>query len=121
MKYGGYTKEWIVDNYKSSKHKVQKVEILAELTNSDETTILTILNEAGVRQDSYKICNTCGKAYLGEYRRGHTNKCPECKQYESEFYRKRALFKKNMEKIKKLNDENLLLLNELENLKRRLK
>lgn len=121
MNYNGYSKEWIIDKYKNAKHKTEQIEILAELTASDETTILTILNDAGVREDTYKICNTCGKPYLGEYRRGHSNKCPECRAYERDYYRKRSMFKKNMEKIRELNDKNLLLIEELETLKRRLK
>lgn len=110
----GYTNGEIISLYKGAADKVEQVSILADLNNCDEATIIEILLDAGVYEGQYKTCIKCGKEYVGVYKRGHSNVCPDCRSKASERQRIQTMIKKNEQKIQKLTEKNIELIELLE-------
>lgn len=104
-----YSNDDIIDLYTGAKDKVEEIKILTELTQSDEATIIQILMDAGVYKGQYKKCIKCGKKFIGVHRQGKTNQCPECRQITTDIAASRKKLMNNMKKIKKLNEENIVL------------
>ena len=109
-----YMDDEIVDMYINAEHKEEQIEILAQLNDCDQDTIIEILNNAGVYEGKYKICNKCGREFLGETRRGHSNACPECRAKIATYSRSKSRLIKNLKKIQELSEENMEIMRFLE-------
>ena len=114
-----YTNGEIIGIYKGAKDKVQEISILAELNNCDEATIIEILLDAGGYEGQYKTCIMCGREFVGVYKRGHSNMCPDCRHQINERQRIQTMIKKNQFKIQELAQKNVELIELLEAQKER--
>ena len=110
----GYTNDEIISLYKGAANKVEQISILADLNTCDKATIIEILMDAGVYEGKYKTCIKCGCEFIGEYRRGHRNICPDCRHQASERQRIETMIKKNHKKIQELAQKNVELIELLE-------
>lgn len=113
-------KEDIVIAYKTAKNKAEQIRILAELTNSDDETIIGYLRDAGIDAGAERTCTRCGRLYFTPHKRGRAM-CPSCKEEAKqekirEQKRIRAHISRNMAKIHDLTRENESLKNELKEL-----
>lgn len=115
-----YSNDEIVSLYKGAKDKVAEVQLLVELTCSDEATILEILRDAGVYEGQLKTCIKCGRKFPGVYKRGHSNQCPDCIKFKSEYNRNIKLLKKKMDKMAALMEESNALIEDLESMKEKI-
>ena len=115
-----WTKHDVVVYYKKAKNKAEEVGILAQLTDSDEETIIAILEEAGVWEGAYKICSMCGKDFPFNYKRGKHILCPQCKEKETKIQQLEMKITRNMIHIEHLARENAKMrqtINELKEVK----
>ena len=109
-----YTDDEIVTLYLNAEHKDDEIEILAQLNACDEETITQILTDKGVLEGTYKTCIKCGKQFLGAYRRGKSNSCPECRAKIATITRRKTKLAKNLTKIQELAQENMEIMIYLE-------
>lgn len=109
-----YSDDEIVTIYNNAESKEDEIEILAQLNACDTDTILEILIDAGAYEGTYKTCIKCGKQFLGTYRRGKSNSCPECRSNTAIITRKKTKLVKNLKKIQELSQENVDILAYLE-------
>ena len=58
-----WDKQQIITSYKQARNKAEQVTILAQLTETDNETIVMILEDAGVYEGAYKKCQQCGRDY----------------------------------------------------------
>lgn len=77
--------EEIVRSYEQAENKGEQIHVLAELTLSDEETIIEVLKDHGVFNeadiaDSLRTCSRCGRVYVARTMRGRAT-CPECVRY----------------------------------------
>lgn len=77
--------EELVRSYIQAENKGAQIHVLAELTLSDEETIIEVLKDHGVFheediEDSLRECHRCGKKYVARTMRGRAT-CPECVRY----------------------------------------
>ena len=114
-----YSNDEIVSLYKGAGDKVEEIKILAELNTCDEATIIEILLDAGVYEGQYKTCIKCGREFVGVYKRGHSNMCPDCRHQINERQRIQTMIKKNQYKIQELAQKNVELIELLEAQKER--
>lgn len=94
----GVDYEQILRLYRIADNKGEQILILAELTASDEETIIEVLKDHGVFNpediaDSLRTCTGCGRKYIARDRRGRAV-CPQCafrrrKQRENEKTKKK--------------------------------
>lgn len=113
--------EEIIISYRTAKDKVEQIRILAELTASDEETIIECLRAAGELKGYRKICCECGIEFPTLQKSGRA-KCPSCREKAREERKrrenirahKRAQIKRNLAKIQDLQRENERIRAELE-------
>jgi hypothetical protein len=102
----GVDYEQILRLYRIAENKGEQILILAELTASDEETIIEVLKDHGVFNpediaDSLRTCTGCGRKYIARDRRGRAV-CPQCafrrrKQRENEKKKKKREEKRRQE------------------------
>lgn len=112
--------------YRHAVNKVEQVSILAQLTGSDEDTIIQILKNEGVldeRASRHRICCRCGKEYRVSSKRG-LPVCPQCrdvnvkiKEIEHDIRRNNARIAEHIRNMGKLTATNERLRKEIEELK----
>lgn len=100
----------IVISYKQSKDKALQIEILAELNQCDEETIITILRDAGIDAGYVRSCKKCGREWFSKDRRGKAM-CPSCREAafadkKREYTKLYLRIRRNLEKIHELTEEN---------------
>ena len=117
---------WHMDNdeiviaYRTAKDKAEQIHILAELTQSDDETIIAVLRESGEPAGAERTCKRCGRQYFSVNKRGRAM-CPSCREEafrekKREYTRLRTQIARNMAKIHDLNRENETLKRELKEL-----
>lgn len=111
-------KEDIVITYKQAKNKAEQIDILADLTMSDEETIITILRDAGVNAGIKRVCGLCGREYFTKNKRGKALCLPCHEALLMEKVREQTRIRQQISRnISRIND----ILKENESLKRELK
>lgn len=108
----------IVISYKQAKDKALQIEILAELNQCDEETIITIIRDAGIEAGYVRSCKKCGRDWYSKDRKGRLL-CPSCREAafaeKKREYNKRYLkIKRNLVKIHELMEENKTLKKEMD-------
>lgn len=78
----GVDYEEILRLYRIADNKGEQILILAELTASDEETIIEVLKDHGAFKpedvaDSLRTCEGCGRKYISTTKRGRAV-CPQC-------------------------------------------
>lgn len=84
--------------YRNAENKGEQILILAELTATNEETIINLLKDQGMFKPedlagSLRTCSGCGRKYIATTKRGRAV-CPDCafrrqKQRDNERYRER--------------------------------
>lgn len=117
------TEEWtpseIARSYRLAKNKYEQIKILAELTLSDDETIIQILEEQGCLQDK-KVCAICGKEYQTWTVSGK-GFCPDCKKKQRRIWYLKDKVKRNTAKIQQLGLESAKMRAEIEKLEKEVK
>lgn len=112
----GWDKQQIIISYKKAKHKVEQIGILAELTATDEETIVQILMDAGEFKGTFRKCNNCG-CMFPSVKKG-TKWCPECRDMRDMISRKKWRLKKNLVQIESYTRINAKLRQEIDEMER---
>jgi hypothetical protein len=112
-----WDKQQIITSYKQAKNKAEQVTILAQLTETDNETIVMILEDAGIYEGAYKKCQQCGRDYAIKYKQGRTKYCEECRQKNEAIYKREWQMKRNMAKIQEIARKNEMLRREVEEMR----
>lgn len=88
-------------SYRHAVNKTDQITILAQLTASDEDTIIEILRSEGVldeRSIRHRICCRCGKEYRASSKKG-LPVCPECRDINIQIKELEHCIRRNNAKI----------------------
>lgn len=88
-------------SYRHAVNKIEQISILAQLTASDEDTIIEILRQNKVINDKdlkHRICCRCGREYRAKNRKG-VPVCPECRDTNRKILDIEHVIRRNNAKI----------------------
>ena len=93
--------EEIIFYYKTAADQDAQIQILADLTNSDVDTIITILKEHGIyKKGKYRLmgCSDCGTLFYAVIKHCGSTRCEKCRYLHKEHLRKERYEKKALAK-----------------------